>query len=95
MLRRRNAAGEAHRQHSGAASSHVMASWATQQDSEQEERAGWYFAFFRIAAYLILAEQQREHEEVEAIKKLEKLSLAAEDEIDLKVTAYRMLLSCV
>ena len=35
----------------------------------------------------ILTEQQRQHEELEAVKKLEMLSLASDDEIDLKVIA--------
>ena len=35
----------------------------------------------------ILTEQQREYEELEAVKRLEMLSLASDDEIDLKVIA--------
>ena len=43
MLRRRNATGEEHRQHLGDDSSHFLDSWGAQQNSEQEERAGWCF----------------------------------------------------
>lgn len=95
MLRRRNATGEEHRQHLSGDASHFSDSWGAQQNSEQEERAGECFAFSYIVAYFICAEQQREHEEVEAVKKLEMLSLAADDDIDLEVTFYRMLCSCV